>query len=200
MELPPDLKCARFVTRLNRFAALMQVEGEETLVHVVNSGRLHELLRPENPMLIAPAYGTHRKTTYDLVLVEVGGVLVSADATVPNVLVKEAIEGGRLPELAEFEHLTREAYMGSSRADILLSGRAGQCYVEVKSVTLVEDGVGLFPDSPTARGTRHILSLQQSVEEGHRAAVFFVIQRPDARWFSPNQAADPGFAQRSDRR
>lgn len=194
MRLHPDLEEATFVTRLNRFAALMRREGEDVMVHVANSGRMGELLRPENPMFVAPAPpGSHRKTGYDLALVEVDGVYVSADARLPNLLVQEAFVDHRLPEFAGYDRVTREVALEDSRIDLLLSGAARQCYVEVKSVTLVEDGVGLFPDAPTQRGSKHVLSLQRAVERGDRAAVFFVIQRPDAHSLTPNQAADPRF-------
>ena len=82
---------------------------------------------------------------------------------------------------------------GESRLDLLLSGGRGLCYVEAKSVTLVEDGVGLFPDAPTERGRRHVETLAQAVREGHRGAVVFVIQREDASSFAPNDTADPDF-------
>ena len=194
MKLHPHLEEATFVARQNRFAAVMRHDGEEKLVHIANSGRLKELLRPENPMLLAPAaQGRHRKTAYDLALVEVNGVLVSADARLPNALFREAIDAGRVPELAGYDSVAPEVTVGDSRLDFLLSGQSGPCYVEVKSVTLVENGVGLFPDAPTERGHKHILTLQKVVECGQRAAVVFIIQRPDAREFSPNTAADPKF-------
>ena len=178
MKLHPLLEEATFVSRLNRFAALMRRDGQEVVAHVANSGRLRELLRPENPMLLAPAPdGAHRKTAYDLALVEVDGVLVSLDARAPNTVLKEAIEAGRTPELAGYDTLAQEVALEGSRVDLLLSGRSGLCYVEAKSVTLVEKGVGLFPDAPTERGRKHVGSLEKAVRQGHRAAVVFVIQR-----------------------
>ena len=196
MRLHPDLQEATFVARQNRFAAIMRHDGKEKLVHIANSGRLKELLRPENPMLLAPApQERHRKTAYDLVLVEVNGVLVSADARLPDTLFREAVESGRLQEFIGHDSVVPEVTVGHSRVDFLLSGRPGLCYVEVKSVTLVEDGTGLFPDAPTERGSKHLLTLQKVVECGHRATVVFVIQRPDAEAFSPNEAADPEFCQ-----
>ena len=172
----------------------MRLDGRQVQVHISNSGRLEELLRPENPMLLAPApVGTDRNTAYDLVLVEAGGVLVSADARVPNALLQEAIEGGRIPQFAGYDTLRREAPLGNSRIDLLLSGPAGLCYIEAKSVTLVENQVGLFPDAPSQRGRKHLSSLVEAVRQGHRAAAVFVIQRPDARAFSPNKGADAEF-------
>ena len=167
------------------------------MVHVANSGRLRELLRPDNRMLLAPApAGTKRKTAYDLALVEFEGVLVSADSRLPNALLQEAIEAGSLSEFAGYDHLSREITFGDSRLDMLLSSEQGRCYIEAKSVTLVEAGTGLFPDAPTERGRKHLGSLVEAVKQGHRAAVVFVIQRPDARAFRPSEEADPDFCQR----
>ncbi len=101
MKLHPELREATLVQRPNRFAALMTLDGEEVLTHVANSGRLSELLTPQNPMLLAPApSNAARKTAYDLALVEVGGVLVSADARLPHAIAYEAIHKGRIPELS----------------------------------------------------------------------------------------------------
>ena len=195
MKLHPHLEEATFVTRLNRFAAIMRRDGREIAVHVANSGRLEELLRPENRMLLAPAHNTsRRKTAYDLALVKVNDVLVSADARLPNALVREAIEADRIPQLSGYSAIAQEVALEDSRLDLLLSGRPGLCYAEVKSVTLVENGVGLFPDAPTERGRRHMASLASAVRRGHRAAVVFVIQRGDAVAFSTNRSADPLFS------
>ncbi len=199
MKLHPELREATFVRRLNRFAALMTLDGEEVLTHVANSGRLAELLTPQNPMLLAPAPSTaKRKTRYDLALVEAGGVLVSADARLPNAIASEAIRKGRIPELSGYDNITREVQFEDSRLDLLLSRPGGRCYVEVKSVTLVEDHTALFPDAPTARGRRHLATLRRAREQGHRAAVVFVVQRPDADAFEPNVQADPKFAEALD--
>lgn len=194
MKLHPHLKEATFISRPNRFTALMRHDGQEVTVHVANSGRLRELLRPEYTMYLAPALsGSLRKTAYTLALVEIDGVLVSADARLPNALLREAIEAGAVPELAGYRSIAQEVTFGESRLDLVLSGIQGQCYVEVKSVTLVESEVALFPDAPTERGRKHVRSLGEVIRHGHRAAVVFVIQRPDATSLSPNEASDPRF-------
>ena len=170
-------------------------DGRERDAHLPNSGRLAELLTPGNTVLLAPAGpGAGRKTSDDLALVKVGGVLVSADARLPNKLLKEFIEAGALPEFRGYSSISVEVTLGESRIDLRLSGPLGHCYLEAKSVTLVEDGTALFPDTPTTRGRRHLVSLSEAVERGHRAAVAFVVQRPDVHAFSPNESADPEFA------
>ncbi len=196
MQLDSDLVEGRFLERLNRFAALVEVAGQPQLVHVANSGRMRELLVAGHRVLlkpVAPGLSGRRKTRYDLALVDLGWTLASADARLPNALVREALEQGQLPQFAGYPQLRAEVVFGESRLDLRLDGPAGTCYIETKSVTLVNGGVGLFPDAPTIRGVKHLGSLSQALLAGHRAAVVFVVQRSDAQAFAPNDAADPHF-------
>ncbi|MCE2463967.1 MAG: DNA/RNA nuclease SfsA [Dehalococcoidia bacterium] len=188
-----ELVEGRFIRRLNRFAALVDIDSVERTVHVANSGRMRELLEEGRRVFLKPVPGDHRKTAFDLALVDLGHTLVSADARLPNALVCEVLEAKRLPQFAGYDHFTREVTYGESRLDIALEGSEGMCYVETKSVTLIEGGTGLFPDSPTIRGKKHVDSLSKAILEGYRAVVFFVVQRDDAQAFSPNDAADPQF-------
>ena len=194
MKLHPHLQEGTFITRLNRFAALVEVEGREEMVHVANSGRLRELFEPGRRMLLAPAPGEHRKTRYDLVLVDLGHTFVSADARLPNGLVAESLQAGQLAPFADFPVVRREVTCGESRLDLMLEGPAGKCYLETKSVTLVEDGgLALFPDAPTTRGVKHLHTLARLSAEGYRAGVVFVVQRSDAQSLSPHDTSDPEF-------
>lgn len=190
-----ELVPGRFLYRLNRFAAAVEVEGTPALAHVANSGRLRELFYPGNRVFLAPQDSKGRKTSYDLALVDLGHTLVSADARLPPALVQEALAFRQLPEFNQFSSWRREVRVGASRLDLLLEGSEERCYVEVKSVTLVEDGVGLFPDAPTLRGQRHVTELARLVAGGCQGTVVFVVQREDAVAFAPNWAADPAFAQ-----
>ena len=194
MKLHPHLEEGFFITRLNRFAALVEVDGREEMVHVANSGRLRELFEPGRRLLLAPAPGEHRKTQYDLALVDLGHTLVSADARLPNALVAEALQAGALQPYTEYPEVRREVTYGESRLDLALDGPAGRCYLETKSVTLVEDGGGaLFPDAPTTRGVKHLHTLTQAAAEGHRAGAIFVVQRSDAACLIPHDESDPEF-------
>jgi sugar fermentation stimulation protein A len=191
MRFPPLVE-GRFIKRLNRFAALVDVERREYLVHVPNSGRMGELLVPGFRVLLLPApRGANRKTSYDLALVDTGDALSSADARLPNKLVAEALAQRRMPQFDNYPVARGEQVFGESRLDFLLEGPAGKCYVETKSVTLIENGVGLFPDAPTVRGVKHLRSLMAARDVGHEAAVVFVIQRADAEEFAPHDVADP---------
>ena len=149
MDLGPDLVEGVFIERLNRFAALVEIRGKQETIHVANSGRMRELFVPGYRVLLIPRPGERRKTKYDLALVDMGFGLSSADARLPNALVREALDRGRLAQFAGYPDVSPESTFGESRLDFLLEGPAGKCYLETKSVTLVEAGVGLFPDAPT---------------------------------------------------
>lgn len=189
----PDLVRGAFVSRDNRFRATVAVQGREQWAHVPNSGRLQELFTPGRTVWLAPAAAAHRKTSYDLKLVEYASVLVSVDARLPNPLFAEALAAGRLPAFSARE-ARREVPYEHSRLDFCLVHEDGLQWVETKSVTLVDEGVALFPDAPTARGRRHLQTLTAARASGERAAVVFVVQRPDARCFRPHARADPAFA------
>ena len=183
----------RFLRRLSRFSGLVDIDGSETLVHIANSGRMRELLVEGFRVLLKPAAGAHRKTAYDMALVDLGHTLCSSDARLPNLLLHEALVEGRLEEFQGYNDIARERTFEDSRLDLALNGPDGVCYIEAKSVTLVVDGVGLFPDAPTIRGAKHVGSLAKAVAQGHRAAVVFVVQREDAAALMPHDTADPVF-------
>lgn len=194
MKLYQPLLEAKFVERLNRFAAVMEIDKEQMLVHIANSGRLGELLTSDNTMYLTPADPTsNRKTAYDLTLVGIGDVLVSADARTPNVLLAESLLEGCLELFNGYESMTREVTIRDSRLDFRLAGPDGDCYIEAKSVTLVEDRIAIFPDAPTVRGAKHVRTLTALASEGHRAAAVFVVQRPDASALRPDADSDPTF-------
>ncbi len=195
MKFTTDLIEGRFVRRLNRFAALVEVDGREEMTHLPNSGRLGELLVPGFRMLLKPVPGEHRKCPYDLALVDLGFTLCSADARLPNALTAEAIAEGRIAEFLDYSSVRREVTYGDSRLDLLLEGGGQPCFVETKSVTLVEDGRAWFPDAPTIRGVKHLNSLMRARVEGYRAVAMFVIQRSDANDFTPYDEADPLFGE-----
>jgi len=192
---PQPLRAALFVRRENRFRATVLVDGQKASAHVPNSGRLVDLFTPRRPVFIHPAANPARKTPYDLKLVQLPHTLVSIDARLPNPLFAEAISAGKLPEFT-YEAIHPEVKYGNSRLDFRLDGPEDVCWVETKSVTLVENGVAYFPDAPTARGSRHLQELIEIAERGQRAALVFIVQRNDATSFAPAAEVDPLFAQR----
>jgi sugar fermentation stimulation protein A len=197
MRMQGPLLAASFVERENRFRVRVRLAGEEVRAHLPNSGRLSELLLPGRPVLLAEARAAHRVTDYDLAMVRSPEALVSVDARLPNRLFAEAVLDGTLPEFAGLSIVSPEFRYGKSRLDFLLGGDygGGSCLVEVKSVTLVRDGVAYFPDAVTQRGSRHLEELRRACQEGRRAAAFFVIQREDALAFCPHDDSDLHFGE-----
>jgi len=194
LDLGDDLVEGIFLERVNRFLARVEVDGREVDVHVANSGRMKELFVPGWRVLVRPVSGDHRKTKFDLVLVDMGNALASADARMPNPLLAEGVANGHLQQFAGYTDMRREVIFGDSRLDLMLEGPSGRCYIEAKSVTLVTNGVALFPDAPTIRGAKHLRTLETALEAGHRAAVVFVVQRPDASAFATSDPSDPDLA------
>ena len=190
----PPLVAGQFVRRLNRFAALVRVEAREEVVHVRNSGRLQELLIPGCTVLLESARREGRRTRFTLALVRLAQGYVSVDAHLPNAVIEAALRQGAVPGCRGARFLRREPAMGRRRADFLVALGERRCLIEVKSVTLVEDGVALFPDAPTARGRAHLEHLVAARRRGLEAVVLFVIQRSDALAFAPNCRTDPLFA------
>lgn len=190
---------ARFLHRPNRFVVHAELSGGgEVVAHLADPGRLKELLVPGRRMGLRPeAPSATRTTAWTALLVESdqGPGWVSVNTTMPNRLVDRALRAGALEEFDGWRWARREVPFGDSRLDFLLEDGAGRrLYVEAKSVTLVEDGVALFPDAVTARGARHLEELIRARGDGHEAAVLFVLQRPDARRIVAARRIDPHFA------
>jgi len=185
---------ALFVRRLNRFAVSVMLSGREVTAHLVNSGRLRELLVPGSRVGVVYAARPGRKTDYTLVMTEARpGLWVSADARLPNTLFRNAFYEGRLDRFGAYTSLQAEKAVGASRLDFVLQGGSQDCFVEVKSVTLVQNRLALFPDAPTERGRKHVRELTSLVRSGYDAAVVFIVQRPDADAVMANREADKEF-------
>ena len=184
-----------FLTRTNRFRVEVRVGHQVTSAHLANPGRLEELLIPNRTVWLKRADRPHRKTDYDLALIEYGEILVSLNSHLPNALLAQALRGGHLPWVDRDAVVRTEARLGASRLDFLLLGQDNrQWWIEAKSVTLVEGHLAKFPDAPTRRGRRHIHELISAVHQGDQASVIFVVQRSDAERFTPNDRTDPDFA------
>jgi sugar fermentation stimulation protein A len=184
---------AVFQSRPNRFLGVVLVDGVETFCFILNPGRMKELLYRGALVYLIQVQSETRKTQYNLVLVDHQGILVSVDSNVPNKVVREAVDRGIIEPFKEFLVKKAEYTFGESRLDFLLESDSGNLLLEVKSCTLIRDGVALFPDAPTKRGSRHLRTLTRGLTQG-RSAVFFLIQRPDANNFRPNIETDPDFA------
>ncbi len=188
-----EVKRGRFLARPNRFVAHVELEGEPVVCHVKNTGRCRELLTSGAAVYLERAENPARKTPYDLIAVEKGDLLINMDAQAPNKVFGEWAAAGRfLPDLTA---LRPEFTWEDSRFDFRLEEHLGPCFVEVKGVTLEQDGLVLFPDAPTERGVKHLRGLRRAVEQGYRAAVFFVVQMKGPRLFRPNDDTHPAFGQ-----
>lgn len=188
------LAAGRFVRRLNRFLAMVRLDGGDEQVHVRNSGRLRELLTVGRPVLLEPAGSEGRRTRFTLALVRARGSYVSLDAHLPNDLVAASLARGAVAGFRGYRILRRELVIGRHRVDFLLGRGARECLLEVKSVTLVRGKEAFFPDAPTTRGIAHLEHLIDARASGRLAAVLFVILRSDALAFAPNRWTDPAFA------
>ena len=185
------ITAGQFLSRPNRFIANIAVGGETVVCHVKNTGRCRELLIPGATVYLEHSDHPARKTKFDLVAVEKGDLLINMDAQAPNRLCYEWAAAGKFcPDLLE---IRPEVSYGASRLDFRLETREGPFFVEVKGVTLEEDGVARFPDAPTERGVKHLRELIRAVESGARAAVFFVIQMKGVTSFRPNDRTHPDF-------
>lgn len=180
-----------FLKRPNRFIAHVETAAGEQICHVKNTGRCRELLVPGCRVYLEESSNPARKTKYDLIAVEKGGLLINMDAQAPNRVFREWAEaGGFLPGVRAVHP---EYVYGGSRLDFCLETDRGLHLVEVKGVTLEDRGLARFPDAPTERGVRHIRELQRAVEEGLDATLFFVVQMKEVHSVAPNDETHPAF-------
>ena len=188
----------RFLERPNRFIARVEIAGEpggdekvET-VHVKNTGRCRELLEKGATVYLEKSDNPLRSTSYDLVAVEKGERLVNMDSQAPNRAVEEWLrDGGFLPGVTLVKP---EVTYGNSRFDFYMEAGEERIFMEVKGVTLEEDGVVRFPDAPSERAVKHVEELIAAKREGYRVFVMFVIQMEDVLYFTPNRDTHPEFA------
>lgn len=181
----------RFLQRPNRFIAHVETQDGVQIVHVKNTGRCKELLVPGATVYLEKSSNSNRKTAYDLIAVEKGKLLINMDSQAPNQVFDEWVRLGAF--CGEVRAVYREFTYGASRLDFALETARGLHLVEVKGVTLEEQGEARFPDAPTERGIKHIHELQRAVESGLDATLFFVVQMKDVRSFAPNNVTHPAF-------
>ena len=179
-----------FLARPNRFIAHVEIDGNEEICHVKNTGRCRELLPQGATVYCADCLSPARKTRYDLIAAQKGRRLINMDSQAPNTAVKEwLLQGG----LGDIENLKPETTFGNSRFDFSFQKDGKLCFLEVKGVTLEHDGICAFPDAPTVRGARHLQELAELSRQGYGAYVLFVIQMEDVKYLHPNDSTDPGF-------
>lgn len=191
-------KRATFLSRPNRFIAYVQLNGRTEKVHVKNTGRCRELLVPGATVILADGMNDKRTTKYDLVAVYKNqGRLINMDSQAPNKVVGEWLQ--TTEQFGKVLSIKPEYTYGNSRIDFYFEteqdGKRIRNLMEVKGVTLEQDGICRFPDAPTVRGVKHMLELQKAAEEGYRTYLMFVIQMEEAKAMAPNDATDRDFGE-----
>ena len=181
----------RFLSRPNRFIAHVELDGRTEVVHVKNTGRCRELLTPGAAVYVEKSDNPARKTQYDLIAVEKGTLLVNMDAQAPNQVFREWAEAGNFQ--GELTILRPETTWGDSRFDFYWEAGGRRGFVEVKGVTLEEDGHACFPDAPTERGVKHLNELVRCQTDGYEAAVCFVLQMEGMKDVAPHGRTHPAF-------
>ena len=181
-----------FLMRPNRFIAYVNIKGKEEICHVKNTGRCKELLLAGVKVYLEESSNPLRKTKYDLVAVKKGSLLINMDSQAPNKVALEWLRGGTIPGIT---YIKPESTYGNSRFDFYFEQGKKKSYLEVKGVTLEDNGIVKFPDAPTERGIKHINELISLSKKGYGAYLLFVVQMPKARHFEPNYATHLAFGQ-----
>jgi sugar fermentation stimulation protein A len=182
-----------FLSRPNRFIAHVEINGVTEICHVKNTGRCRELLTERAVVYVQQHDDSKRKTKYSLIAVRKGNLLINMDSQAPNKAVAEWLTEKQ--PFGEIRVMKPECRHGNSRFDFYLETEKRKIFIEVKGVTLENDGIAMFPDAPTARGVKHLQELTDCLQQGYEAAVIFVIQFTGAKLFRPNYATHPEFAQ-----
>jgi sugar fermentation stimulation protein A len=200
MRFPVPLTPGALIRRYQRFLADVRLDnGDIVTAHCANTGAMFQVSEPGSRVMLSPARNPLRRTRWDWQLVQVNGLWAGINTSVPNILLREGFDTGIIPEFREYDSIRMETpYGAGSRVDALLSGPKGLFYIEAKNVTLVEEGCALFPDAITARGTKHLDELAAMVRAGHRAAVFFLVQRMEAACAAAAAHIDAVYAARLD--
>lgn len=194
MKLPDTLLTGTLVRRYQRFLADVILDSGETVtVHCPNSGSMTGCAVPGSRVILSRSDRPGRKYPCTWELVEVGGCWIGVNTGITPALVREGIDSGVVTELQGYGTIRPEVRCGNSRLDLLLSGERGNCWVEVKNVTLAERGMALFPDAVTERGQKHLTELMTLVRGGERGVIFFVVQRGDCRAMAPADRIDPRY-------
>ena len=187
-----NIREAKFLNRPNRFIAHIEIDGRKEICHVKNTGRCKELLTENATVFVQEADNPNRKTGYDLIGVIKGDRMINMDSQIPNKVFSEWAQNSGY--FGDIKLLKAEKTFENSRFDFYIETEDDKIFVEVKGVTLEEDGVVLFPDAPTERGIKHINELCRCVEEGYKAYIFFIIQMDNVKYFTPNRKTHHQFA------
>lgn len=193
----PRLMQGTLIQRYQRFKAdVKQRNGHIVTAHCPNSGSMLGCSEPGRPVYLSRHNHPKRTLKYTWEMIEMPTSLVGVNTWVPNLLVKESIIRKKIRPLRGYETIRTEVRYGqNSRIDLLLESAEERCFVEVKNCTLVEDGVGYFPDAVTDRGLKHLVELQKELRKGSRCVMLYLVQRMDAKRFGPADHIDPAYGE-----
>lgn len=183
----------RFLSRPNRFIALVEIDGQTEVCHVKNTGRCKELLTEGASVWLEKSNNPERKTQYDLITVMKQGKLINMDSQAPNKVFGEWI--GNSGYFKDITLIKPECKYKNSRFDFYIEASGEKHFIEVKGVTLEDEGVLMFPDAPTERGVKHLRELMDAVKDGYGGHIFFVAQMEECDYFIPNRKTHPAFAE-----
>ncbi len=181
----------KFLSRPNRFIAYAEVEGDTVLCHVKNTGRCKELLLPQSEIYLEKSKNPARKTGFDLIAVKKGKILINMDSSAPNKAAGEYLR----KKFGDKAFIKPEKVYGQSRIDFYAESGEDKWLIEVKGVTLEENGTAMFPDAPTERGVKHLKELTRAVGEGYKCCILFIVQMKGVNAFVPNDKTHPEFGQ-----
>ena len=187
------IESGRFLERPNRFIAYVEINGEKETVHVKNTGRCAELLVSGAEVYLQKSDNPERKTQWDLIGVKKGRRMINMDSQIPNRVVEEWIREGNLFPNASL--IKPEKTYKQSRFDLYVEEGDRKIFVEVKGVTLEQDGIVKFPDAPTERGVKHMDELCEAVQDGYEAYIIFVIQMGQVKYMTPNVRTHKAFGE-----
>ncbi|MDF2950974.1 MAG: nuclease SfsA [Anaerocolumna sp.] len=188
-----NMKEGTFVERPNRFIAKVIIEGKLETCHVKNTGRCKELLIPGVKVYVQENENPARKTRFSVIGVEKGSRIINIDSQAPNHVVYEWLIAGGL--FQDIGLIKREQVYRDSRLDLYIETKNKKIFIEVKGVTLEEDGVVRFPDAPTERGVKHVRELCHAIEDGYETYLILVVQMKDVSYFEPNDKTHPEFGE-----
>ncbi len=184
------------IKRYKRFLADIRLDdGTEVVAHCTNSGSMKSCLENGAEVYLTPVNDPKRKTKFTWEMIKINNDWVGINTGNPNKLAFEAISKGTIPKLAGYTNVKREVTFGDSRFDVFAENEDGQCFVEVKNVSLKEGKYALFPDSVTTRGQKHLRTLMEVKAKGIRAVMLYIIQRSDVEIFAPATDIDPKYAE-----
>jgi len=195
MQFKSRLIRGNLIQRYKRFLADVRLENDEIVTaHCTNTGSMMGCKEPNSPVYISRSDNLNRKLLFTWEMIKTNGTWVGINTMHPNKLVPEAVESGVIAELGGYSSIRREVKVSAhTRLDLCLEGRSGNCFVEVKNVTLAMNGIAAFPDAVSQRGTKHLKELMRLKRQGHGAAIVFVIQRADCNTFRPADEIDAEY-------